>query len=228
MEQEKRKGPEGRPKPNKKGVLRREAILDVAFRHLQTVGFAEFTVTTVAHDAGVAVRTVYHHFPTRTDLILASLRRHDFWMSLVPNLDRLKELHAGNCYREFSSIVFKRMAYQLYTSPAFREMILLELRGQDPWLVEIIEARDRLGEEFFAITDVHFRDSDTDLRLLSALLLFGLETAIVRSHAFHPSACGVNFLLPETRTRIDRCIDLLMEWAYSQGPSTSEEGKDED
>ncbi len=224
MNEKKGRG-EGLPKTNKKGLARQETILDAAFQHLKAVGFAAFTVRAVARDAGISTRAVYHHFATRTDLILASLERHDFWLSLVPSLDRLKELHAGDGYREFSSILFKRMAYRLYTDPAFRELILLELRGRDPWLVELIEARDRLGEEFFAVTDVLFRDADIDLRLISALLLFGLETAIVRAHAFHPSACGIDFLAPETRGRIDRCIDRLMQWAYGQlPPGTEREG----
>jgi AcrR family transcriptional regulator len=53
----------------------RQAILDAAFRMLREEPTAAFSHETVAERARVAARTVYRHFPARTDLTLALWER---------------------------------------------------------------------------------------------------------------------------------------------------------
>src|SRR5579859_7550827 len=49
--------------------LTRELIMRAVVEHLEREGFAEMTVPEVARAAGVSLRTVYRHFPTRDDLL---------------------------------------------------------------------------------------------------------------------------------------------------------------
>lgn len=53
----------------------RDAILDAALQLLQGESVAAFSHETVAVRAGVSARTVYRHFPARTDLTLALWER---------------------------------------------------------------------------------------------------------------------------------------------------------
>jgi AcrR family transcriptional regulator len=47
----------------------RERILEAAIGHIADEGLAELTVPLVAERAGVSLRTVYRHFPTKDELI---------------------------------------------------------------------------------------------------------------------------------------------------------------
>src|SRR5215208_5385367 len=48
----------------------REAILDALVR-VMARGVAELSMPAVAHEAGVSLRTVYRHFPTKRELLSA-------------------------------------------------------------------------------------------------------------------------------------------------------------
>ena len=52
--------------------LTRELIMRAVIEHLEREGFAEMTVPEVARAAGVSLRTVYRHFPSRDDLLAAA------------------------------------------------------------------------------------------------------------------------------------------------------------
>ncbi len=60
------------PRPNK-----REQLLDAALRLFYRDGFHATGIDTVVAEAGVARMTLYKHFRSKDDLILAALRRRD-------------------------------------------------------------------------------------------------------------------------------------------------------
>src|SRR6187551_3631036 len=53
----------------------REAIVDAAIVRLREVRPDELGYSDLASDAGVAIRTVYRHFPTPQDLLAAALQK---------------------------------------------------------------------------------------------------------------------------------------------------------
>jgi AcrR family transcriptional regulator len=72
----------------------RERILEAAISRIAEDGLAELTVPIVAEQAGVSLRTVYRHFPTKEDLIdqVGEFRDAQFGVSGPPaSIDELIE-----------------------------------------------------------------------------------------------------------------------------------------
>lgn len=61
----------------RKGVARREAILDAALPVFGTVGFHGATLREIARRCGVSHQSLMHYFPTKDELLMAVLRRRD-------------------------------------------------------------------------------------------------------------------------------------------------------
>lgn len=111
------------PRPNK-----REQLLDAALRLFYRDGFHATGVDAVVAEAGVARMTLYKHFRSKDDLILAALRRRDeqfrAWFvgeverrakaprdRLLALFDVLEDWYAGRADRPFRGCAFvKAMA----------------------------------------------------------------------------------------------------------------------
>lgn len=85
----------------------RERILEAAIGQIAEEGLAELTVPLVAERAGVSLRTVYRHFPTKDDLIdsIGEFRDAQFGVSGPPSsvaelLERTPALFEGFAARD--------------------------------------------------------------------------------------------------------------------------------
>ena len=101
-------------------IERRERIIAAAQREFAARG-VNASLEAVARDAGVAIGTLYRHFPTRIDLLLAAFepRLHEFlagastalaiddpWASFVSYLENLFRVQAGD--RGFNDFLSRR------------------------------------------------------------------------------------------------------------------------
>src|SRR5688572_224282 len=66
----------------------RDLIVDATVEHLVEVGAFDFSYYALARRAGISVRTIYRHFPTRDDLFDALSRRLDKVVGLDYSRDR--------------------------------------------------------------------------------------------------------------------------------------------
>lgn len=69
--------PAGRPGRYRKGVAKREAILDAALPVFGTVGFHGASLREIARQCGVSHQSLMHYFATKDELLMAVLRRRD-------------------------------------------------------------------------------------------------------------------------------------------------------
>ena len=60
-----------------KQAVTREAILDVAYAQAQDMGMASLNIRSVARECGVAIGTIYNHFPDKAALVTEVVGR--FW-----------------------------------------------------------------------------------------------------------------------------------------------------
>ncbi|ROS51308.1 TetR/AcrR family transcriptional regulator [Frigoribacterium sp. PhB24] len=61
----------------RKGIAKREAILDAALPVFGKVGFHGATLREIARRCGVSHQSLMHYFPTKDELLMAVLRRRD-------------------------------------------------------------------------------------------------------------------------------------------------------
>jgi len=113
---------------------RHERIIDAARREFAARG-VDASLERIARDAGVAIGTLYRHFPTRLDLLLAALqpRLHEFaegsktaleiddpWEGFVSYLENLFRVQAGD--RGFNDFLSRRFPGSTETERIHDEM----------------------------------------------------------------------------------------------------------
>lgn len=74
----------GRPRGRPRDPQVELDVISAALEHLADVGFASFSVETVAVRSGVSKAAIYRRFPSRDDLIAASLARLNDDLPAVP------------------------------------------------------------------------------------------------------------------------------------------------
>jgi AcrR family transcriptional regulator len=91
-----------------KGAERRNQILDAAMRIFSRDGYQNAAIADVADDVGLSLPGLLHHFPSKAELLLATLERRDLesipilggehphWRVLLENLCLLNRRNAGS------------------------------------------------------------------------------------------------------------------------------------
>jgi AcrR family transcriptional regulator len=156
----------------------RERIVDAALEQMAEGGYSSAGVQAVAGRAGVAVGTVYRHFPSKGDLFAEAFRR-----ASQRELDVVVEVSQadGRPARERVAAAVEAFARRALAGPALAYALLAE--PVDP-AVEAERLRFRTGyRDAFArvledgVRDVELRPHDT--RTLAAALVGALGEALV-------------------------------------------------
>jgi TetR/AcrR family transcriptional regulator, repressor of fatR-cypB operon len=110
------------PTPSKRdGAATRQKLLRAALELFTTVGFRATTTPEIAARAGVAEGTIYRHFSSKEDLLLAAYREAQDWgLELVRGQDVDKTLPP----RERLLAVARRLVSAAERDPAMTRMLL--------------------------------------------------------------------------------------------------------
>ncbi|UCC59871.1 MAG: helix-turn-helix transcriptional regulator [Dehalococcoidia bacterium] len=70
---------------------RKQQILDAALTIFSRKGFGEATVPDIAHEAGIAVGTIYNYYQSKRDLLVSLLANYVFTQPFVMLLEQSLE-----------------------------------------------------------------------------------------------------------------------------------------
>lgn len=137
-----------------------ELIVDVANGLMVERGYAAFSYADVSERVGIRKASIHHHFPTKTELAVAVLRRHrarleqamEHLDGSLPNpLDRLRAYveHWEACIRD-GSVSFCVAALLSAELPALPEEVQAEVRAHfrvlSGWLAQTLSAGVKAGQ----------------------------------------------------------------------------------
>lgn len=138
-----------------KPTVSRDAILDAAYRQARSHGIASLSIRGIAADCGVAVGSIYNHFPDKAFLVTEVIRR--FWEQAA----RGAEGSACFRYRPGQNLVaFCRQV------AAGLEAALAEFRAD--WLAEISSLDARTLQRGHAAEQACFRHIEQGFRVAIA------------------------------------------------------------
>lgn len=95
-------------------VTSREAILDTCRKMVTTEGLSAINMRSVAKSCGVAVGSLYNYFPSKGDLIQATVR--SVWMDIFFELENRMEFQT---FLECLEWMFSRMQWAYAQYPGF-------------------------------------------------------------------------------------------------------------
>jgi AcrR family transcriptional regulator len=131
----------GRPRRTQaeRTAATRAALLDATFDSMVELGYGATTTTEVAHRAGVSLGALLHHFPTKAELLSASVS-HTFDRRLEEFRKGVADLEPG-ADRLGSSL---DLLWSMFSGPTFKVCVEMWVAARsDPALAEAIVAVDR-------------------------------------------------------------------------------------
>jgi AcrR family transcriptional regulator len=134
----------GRPPRQQRSRSTRRALVDAAVTCIAELGWAGATVAVIAERAGVSRGAAQHHFPTREDLVVATVEY--VGEQQVHHLRaRAAELPTGPPRAE--AVV--AMLLELYTGPAFRAALHLWMAASTDQALRavVVPLQVRVGRE---------------------------------------------------------------------------------
>jgi AcrR family transcriptional regulator len=156
----------------------RERIVTAALEQVADGGYGSAGVQAVAARAGVAVGTVYRHFPSKGDLFAEAFRR-----ASQRELDVVVDVSApdGRCARERVAAAVEAFARRALAGPVMAYALLAE--PVDP-AVEVERLRFRTGyrDAFARVLEDGVRDGELrphDTRTVAAAYVGALGEALV-------------------------------------------------
>ncbi len=108
------------------GPSKRDVLIETALRLFEAEGFRAVGIDRIVAEAGVAKMTLYHHFRTKDELILAAMRRKDerFRNWIVREVEKRSDTARGRVLAVFDALG------DWYATPEFRGCPFLRVCGE--------------------------------------------------------------------------------------------------
>ena len=106
-----------------KGERTRQAILDAAYNLIIEQGYAATSMRQIAKRAGLALGSIYNHFPSKSDVFMTIiLERHPFFQ-ILPLLNSVE----GDTVEEYVHKAAQSLVDELGHHPDFLNLLLTEI-----------------------------------------------------------------------------------------------------
>lgn len=158
----------------------RTDILDVAIPLFAASGYSGVSMRTIAKQVGISAASLYHHYPDKQSLYLATMERvfADKSEGITSAVDKL-----GTTEERLYAFV-ESFTTLMANDPHFRMLFQRELLDGDEERLKLL-ANKVFGKAFKAMTELSTElDPDGDAHMLAisiaGLVLFHFETAPVR------------------------------------------------
>ncbi|MFG2847299.1 TetR/AcrR family transcriptional regulator [Kitasatospora sp. NPDC048296] len=190
-----------RPTTQRRGIERRQAILDAAEALLTEQGYEDTTLKAIAERAGIPITSVYHYFSDRYEVDAEVLRRH------VVELDAIGAAAFGDpALRTLRDAVDATIDPTLEYLRRHRDCAQLWFSGRSERLEELVRDFDRIRAErlrtFLVERDLLRADTPP----------LALELAFAAGHrlfdiAFHASPTGDDATMAEARRLVTAYLE---------------------
>lgn len=182
-------------------------------------GYRGLTHRGITREAGVNKELIYRYFGSVPDLIEIYVKKKDYWLgsssSLKKSIEK-EDLSTVNLKDDISKIICDQFDY-FRKSVEMQHIILSEIMEENPLLDRIGATREEMGKEMFDHTARHFKDSETDIRSVCALLVSGVYYLVLHARHNRSSVCGIDIKKPKDRKKVKETISQVIGWAFDSG-----------
>jgi len=189
-------------------------LINAVGKIIKTKGYQGLSATNISKVSGLSRRLISMYFGTVDNLVETYVREKDYWIAASGNALEMIEKSNGEDTEEIMNHLLLNQLDYFYNNPEMRNIILWEISTRSKLMYEICEERERLGSEFFKLSDIELKDKDVDLRAISAILVAGIYYMVLHAKSTDTTFCEIDINEPEGMERIKRAINLIVENAY--------------
>jgi AcrR family transcriptional regulator len=181
---------------------------------IKAKGYTGLSATNIAKAAGLSRRLISIYFESVDNLIEAYIRNKDYWIMASGDATELIKNSTGEDTQDILTKFLQNQLEYFYNNTEMQNIILWEISTKSPMIYKISEDRERLGSEFFKLSDKELQDKDIDLRAVTGLLIAGIYYMVLHAKSTDTTFCEIDINEPTGMERIKKAISSIIENTY--------------
>lgn len=191
----------------------KQKLLAAVGKILRVKGYSGLKVSKIAAVAGFDKKLIYEYFGSTDKLIDEYIKSQDYWSKFNPNVEEEKVTTIG---KEVLTQGILMQFESLKKNKELQKIILWELSESKPILKKLVQQREDVGAELFAVTDPIFGENSKRFRAILALIVSGAYYLNLYPAYNANEFCGLDMKTDEGRSEIEKAIVDIVDFAYQK------------
>lgn len=191
----------------------KQKLLAAVGKILRVKGYSGLKVSKIAAVAGFDKKLIYEYFGSTDKLIDEYIKSQDYWSKFNPNVEEEKVTTIG---KEVLTQGILMQFESLKKNKELQKIILWELSESKPILKKLVQQREDVGAELFAVTDPIFGENAKRFRAILALIVSGAYYLNLYPAYNANEFCGLDMKTDEGRSEIEKAIVDIVDFAYQK------------
>ena len=198
--------------------LTERRLIDAVGTIIGKRGYKGLGVNAIAKEADVSKSLIYTYFNSVDKLIETYILEKDFWMvSKNQMAGLLEKANTKSGLIEILVFILQKQFDYFFNEEEMQQLILWEITEKSDMMNSVGNARESLGEDFFELTDKHFKGSDVNFHAIAALLVSGIYYLVLHARKNKSKQCGIDINTEEGRNEILKAIRQIIKWSFTAG-----------
>ena len=190
----------------------RQKLLNAVGEILKTEGFAALKVNRIAAVAGLDKKLIYNYFGSKDNLVAEYIGSKDFWSNVKADAIPADFSDGG---KNFTVEVLRQQFDFVKDSNELQKVLLWRLSEEQPFLTQMTENQERVGEELFRnVMDPYFGTKSEMYRAVTAIMVAGIYYLNLYSSVNGSIFCGIDLNQPAGREKIQEALEFLVSKTY--------------
>ncbi|UUV21050.1 TetR/AcrR family transcriptional regulator [Paenimyroides aestuarii] len=212
-----------KPKKRKRtsGVLRdkdrtKAKMVQAVGKVLLKKGYTGLNASAIAKEAGIDKSLVWTYFGSLDNLVEEYILQRDFLNAVAKN-DVLSLLENTNGIpKEAIYGILHNQLETLLKDKVLQKIIHWEIGESKPFLRNLADKREELGEAFFEVAEPAYKNANVDLRGILAVLIAGVYYLALHGKTNGSLFCGIDINEPAGEQRIKEALYTVIEMAHQK------------
>lgn len=191
----------------------KQKLLAAVGKILRVKGYSGLKVSKIAAVAGFDKKLIYEYFGSTDKLIDEYIKSQDYWSKFNPTVEEEKVTTIG---KEVLTQGILMQFESLKKNKELQKIILWELSESKPILKKLVQQREDVGAELFAVTDPIFGENAKRFRAILALIVSGAYYLNLYPAYNANEFCGLDMKTDEGRSEIEKAIVDIVDFAYQK------------
>jgi AcrR family transcriptional regulator len=181
---------------------------------IKTKGYTGLGPTNIAKCAGLNKKLIYLYFGTVENLVEIYVKGKDYWVAAAGNAGELMEENKGKNTKDILEALLTNQLDYFYQEEEMQKIVLWQISERTKIMYEVCEERERLGDRFFELADIEFKNSNVDIRAIAGLIVGGIYHMVLHAKSTDSLFCQIDLNIPEGKERIKKAISYIIDSSY--------------
>lgn len=191
---------------------------EAAERLLSEGGLKALKINSLQKEAGRSKSLIYDYFGGIGGVLRDVLESNDVWLPYHGKIKSILLKDYKDSGKSLAIMLLQEYFARFSKDKLAQEISLLELSKKgNRTLRELSESREHLGDKLFNISHTHFSKNVVNIRMVSALLIGGINYLVLYANSNGSTFCGIDVSTDKDRDLMNKTLEQIVAWAYEHG-----------